>query len=386
MNECLKIWRAVLGCAAVFLLASQFAAASGEIRSICPAAGVAQAGAGFGPGGIILTAFDGTALWVYNVDNGRRYPLPDTRPCGRSCRLSPDFRWLSYFNNSTNAFNRMRLDGTQRRLIIEYAADIEWWSDDTFLIWTPGHQAYILTDGSAERQYLDVSGVISVQPNGRWGLLVEQYEDHFLRALINLELRGMTGISNGRTELGEDRAYFNAQAWSPNGEYLAYVAPLFSSDGMIRGSEIFGIAPGSAPEQWTQLSQVYGPTRVNGLAVGELSWSPDSTRIAFWVIPLLNGDPEGMTGEAMLHILDRTDGSVQHYCAFTTNEHTPNPPRLVWSPDGTHLAFSGNIPNDDQGYLLLALNVETGQLSALSSGVFPALGAPNVIAWGMLPG
>ena len=48
------------------------------LREICPVAGIQQAGPGFQPGGIILTSFDRTALWVFDVDRQRRYPLPDT--------------------------------------------------------------------------------------------------------------------------------------------------------------------------------------------------------------------------------------------------------------------------------------------------------------------
>ena len=42
----------------------------------------------------------------YNIDSTRRYPLPETAPCTTHCRLSPDARWITYFNDPTNAFNR----------------------------------------------------------------------------------------------------------------------------------------------------------------------------------------------------------------------------------------------------------------------------------------
>jgi len=58
---------------------------------------------------------------------------------------------------------------------------------------------------------------------------------------------------------------------------------------------------------------------------------------------------------------------------------------LIWSPDGTHIAFGGNIPGDDKGYLLLALDTETGIFTELSNGIFPALGTSDVIAWGLPP-
>lgn len=361
---------------------------------VCPAASApTPAPVGFGPGGIILTSFDRSAMWVFNIDNGQRYPLPETTPCGRNCRLSPDGSWITYFNQLTNAFNRMRLDGTERALIVEYAADVGWWTNDTYLIWTPGGQAYLRTAGTDERRFLDVDNVIAVQPGGNYGVVVTYEDDRFYRALLDLQLRGMaiSGISDGRVMLGEDRAFFNALAWSPNGAYLAYVAPILDAEDAVTGSELYGITPGdAAPSQWTDITSGEGSSRINGLAVGELSWSPDSTRIAYWVMPLSAPPPPGSdpaatpptAGDARIHILDVRTGEDRVYCTFSTPEHTPNPPRLVWSPDGTYVAFAGNIAGDDRSYLLLALDVTSGALSVLSEGVYPALGLPDVVAWG----
>lgn len=360
--------------------------AADVIREVCPPVGIQTGGPGFEPGGIILTAFDNSAIWVYNIDSGRRYPLPETTPCAGNCRLSSDARWITYFNALTRAFNKMRLDGTQRTFVNAYASDIDWWADGTFLVWTPGHNAYLQAEGSDEREYLNVEGVISVQPGGRWGVLVEHNGDGFIRDVINLELRDMDGISDGRLALGVDLAYFNAHAWSPDGAWLAYVAPTLRG-ARVTGSEIYGVRPGAgASQQWTDLTSVYGRARVNGLSVGELSWSPDSTRIAFWVTPLIGPDPAANTGSAMIHVLDVATGAVTQYCGFTTTEHTPNPPRLLWSPDGSALAFSGNVPEDDKGYMLLALDLESGIFTMLSEGVFPTFGSADLVAWGLPPG
>ncbi|NDJ59641.1 MAG: hypothetical protein GYB67_00870 [Chloroflexi bacterium] len=357
-------------------------AQAAAIDTICPAVGVQERGGSFQPGGLILTSFDRDALWIYNIDNQRRYPLPETSPCTRNCRLSPDARWLTYFNDLTNAFNKMRTDGTQRTFVTDYAADVQWWSDRIFLIWTPGHQAYLQEEGGTDRRYLDVSGVIAVQPGGLWALMVQQNGDSFERALIDLERRGLVGISDGRVHLGADQGYFNAHAWSPDGRFLAYVAPV-DPDAEIVSGEIFGIQPGdSAPAQWTDLAAAYGPVRINGLAVGDLSWSPDSARIAFWVTEVRGPDN---LGAAMLHVLDVAAGTVRAYCGYTTTRHTPNPPRLIWSPDGTHVAFAGDMADDDRGHLVLALNTESGVFTVLSTGVYPALGTPNLVAWGRSP-
>src|SRR5690606_24146669 len=102
-----------------------------------------------------------------------------------------------------------------------YAADIEWWSEDTLLIWTPEHRAYLQKIATGEREELDVRGVNSIQPGGYWGIVLEQVEDRFTRSLLNLELRDLPGIAQQQISLGDVVPFFSAASWSPNGEWLA---------------------------------------------------------------------------------------------------------------------------------------------------------------------
>lgn len=386
----LHVLRGLLGFVLIALLLASGAAAqtSASLVEVCPGTPIQPRPASFTPGGIILTAFDRSSMWVYNIDTNRRYPLPETQPCGSNCRLSPDARWITYVDIVTNSYGKMRLDGTQRTPLVDYAADVEWWSADTLLIWTPGKAAYLRAETGGERQYLNVQGVVSVQPGGQWALLVEQDGDDFRRALVNLETRDLQGVAGGYIDLGLDRAYFDAASWSPDGRWLAYVAQAgYDASVNAPGSEIWGVEPRSdaTPIQWTNLSSIYGAVRINGRASGELSWSPDSRQIAFWVTELLGPNLEANTGSARIHVLDVETGIVRAYCGFTTTEHTPNPPRLKWSPDGTHLALGGNVPGDERGYLLLALNLETGVFIELSEGIYPTLGGADPIAWGLRP-
>lgn len=354
---------------------------------ICPSVGIQPWSSDFEPDGIILTAFDGSGMWVYNVANNQRYPLPDTHPCGTNCRLSRDATWITYVNAQNDTYGKMRLDGTERTLLAEYAADVEWWSDDKLLIWTPGHTAYLRLENGTDREYIDVDGIVSVQPYGHWGVLIEQDGDNFKRTLVNLDMRGLQGVAEQRVDLGGTIPYFDAASWSPDGQWLAYVSQVgFDTNANTAGAEIFAIHPGDvAPTQLTDLNGLYGAVRINGRTMGELSWSPDSTHIAFWVIELTGPSPEGDIGNAVIHVLDVNTQQLSVYCGFSTSEHTPNPSRLIWSPDGTHIAFGGNIPGDERGYLLLALDAATGVFTELSEGIFPALGSPDPIAWGYVP-
>ena len=380
--------RSVCFCLLLLALSNQvMSQTDSTLTKICPANSFQQRTPRFDPGGIILTTFDKAAIWVYDIDQDRRYPLPDTYPCGSNCRLSPDARWITYLDDENQTYAMMRLDGTERTPLINYAADVEWWSSDTLLVWTPGHEVYLQPLDGGEPTTLESRGVISVQPGGQWGLLLQQENEQLTRTLVNLETRNLPGIAEVRISLSPDIPYFNAARWSPDGTWLAYVgAGPFDTSVNREGGELFGIQPGEqVPTQWTDLSGNYGAVRINGYASSALSWSPDSSLIAFWVIELLGANPENNTGSAVIHMLDATSGETRVYCGFSTGEHTPNPPRLVWSPDSTHLAFGGNIPGDDKGYLLLALDVDTGVFTELSDGIFPALGNPDVIAWGLPP-
>jgi WD40 repeat protein len=367
---------------ALLFLSPSSSAAQVGIRNICPPVEIEPRGREYAPGGIILTSFDRSALWVYDIDRDRRYPLPETFPCPTNCRLSPDGRTFVYFNDLTNAFNRMNVDGTGRAYITDNAAQIEFWSPDTWLVWTPGRSAYLLRDGTGEREPLDVRSIVSVQPGGRWGLRVEPLDDQqgFRRALVNLQDRGQ------QIDLGVDLSYYDDSAWSPDGARLAFAAPTYNGDDETpAGSELYLVAPGDlAPVQVTRLRDVYGEARINGLAASALSWSPDGSRIAFWVIDMAGTDPEtdGLGGE--LHVLDVNTRALTKYCRSEIDTHTPNPPRLAWSPDSTHIAYGTDLTDDEKPALLLALDTTTGIVTILSEGLYPVLGAPDVAAWGRL--
>lgn len=360
------------------------AQAQNAIVDLCPSTSIQVRSSTFEPGGIILTSFDSLAIWVYDIERNTRYPLPETRPCTSNCHLSLDADWFIYLDPVNYTFGKMRLDGTQRTALVTDAADVSWWNRETLLIWTTDQRAYLRpeNDTLAEADFLLSDGVISIQPNGTYALQLDGGEGVFNRFLVNLENPEQAPVL-----LSLDRTYFNASQWSPNGQYLAYVGSGAIDDSLgISGGEIFVIDPlNPIPQQLTNLTTAYGAVRINGYAPHDLSWSPDGTKLAFWVIELNSDSPTENTSDATLHSVDITTGEFRRYCGFTANEHTPETPRIIWSPDSSNIAFASNLAGDEKGALLLTLDIETGIFTELSNGMFPVYGIPQLNAWGNRP-
>lgn len=376
-------WR-ILCIALMLVISFSVSQAQNSIINVCPDTGIQPRLASFEPGGIILTSFDSVALWVYDIDRNTRYPLPETRPCTSNCHLSPDAQWMIFLDPQTFTFSKMRLNGTQRTPLVSSAAEVRWWNQDTLLIWTTDQRAYLRpeADPLAEAQFLPLDGLISVQPGGRYALQTNGENGIFNRLMVNIEETEQTPVL-----LSQDRTYFNASAWSPDGQSLAFVGAGDFDDSIgISGAELFLVSPSNTiPRQTTSFSDAYGAVRINGYAPDDLSWSPDSHHIAFWVIELNGANPVENTEEAVLHILTTNTGEVRRYCGYTATEHTPETPRIIWSPDSSHIAFAGNIPGDEKGALLLAVNIESGVFTELSNGMFPVYGIPQLNAWGIVP-
>lgn len=353
-----------------------------DTTEVCPAQPRVTRERVFEPGGLILTAFDRQGLWVVDIDARTRYPLQNTRLCGTNCRLSPDARTVTYLDGQEEVYRRMTLDGIFRETLYDDTAnDVLYWSDDTLLIYTAGKRAY-LKNTSGTLTEIDVSRVISLQPAGYWALALDYRDGVFVRQLINIALRNAP--NSPTVDVGPEARYYNAAAWSPDGALVAAVVPVEQNG--VTGGEIVIASPTTKDvTQVTNLLGTVGPLRIGGIGTGGVSWSPDSRYIAFWGAPLTGDDPEIDVSPASLYIYDHQTGETNHYCGVTIEDITPEPPRLVWSPDGSHVAFAGNPPDDMRGSLLLALNLETGVFTELTEGMSNLMGRPNILAWGLRP-
>jgi hypothetical protein len=353
------------------------------VTPLCPIAGLQPRDETFTGNGAILTAFAPGATWHYDVVTGRRFPVPDTSPCGRTCRLSADGRSFVYFNPLLNAHQVLRLDGANRRTLTVGAADVIAWDDATWLAWTPGVSAFLLRGG--ERQSVPLTQAYSVQPGGAWQITTRFDGRTFQRALSRADGTDSTSIA-----LGVDLPWFNSYAWSPDGSALAYVIPVRTRDGTFTAE--LALTPLDRPAQprtLTRLTDAYTSARINGIAVDDLAWSPDSTRIAFWVVapapPPEGSPPPDPAPQATIHIVSLSDGTTTAYCGFSTDTHTPNTPRLFWSPDGAYLAFAADVTDDMRAAFIAALDPASGAYILLTEGIYGAFGIPDIYAWGVKP-
>ncbi|HMD32853.1 MAG TPA: S9 family peptidase [Candidatus Acidoferrales bacterium] len=183
------------------------------------------------------------------------------------------------------------------------------------------------------------------------------------------------------TRLDGEKESTGGPKWSPDGKWLAY----FGGEGDDSGLHVVA-ADGSGA---TFLAKVTGSNSPLPGQGDDLTWSPDSKRIAFISAAPgpetaeATGDPivitrylykptagEGRTrfnDNRRLHIfaVDVATRQVRQLTQGNDDEHS-----IDWSPDGTEILFCSNRePNSDEffQYDVFALNVSTGAIRRLTA-------------------
>lgn len=191
----------------------------------------------------------------------------------------------------------------------------------------------------------------------------------------------MTLADGKMTRFGGDKEPSGGPAWSPNGEWIAYQGAADGKSGLIVAR-----ADGSGAKFLAEMAGTNSPLTFTG---NEISWSPDSKRIAFvHATPGpetadANGDPmvitrylykpdysEGMTRfndnrRTHIFVVDAAGGAPQQLTNGDYYEHS-----IDWSPKGDEILFVSNRePNQDQfhNYDIFALRVADGAIRRLTA-------------------
>jgi hypothetical protein len=167
-------------------------------------------------------------------------------------------------------------------------------------------------------------------------------------AVILWDIRGSLEIARIHVP-GE---YGDTPRWYPDGSQFVVTAyPSYSSkylqfenfpaEPYVGGSEIISMSADGNIQRLTYLTNTY-VTYPSASA-----WSPDGRRIAFW----LTIEDSQYPGER-LSVVDVSTGQVTNYCiAGYTDRKYGQSSRPTWSPDGSFLAVTVPVLNDEGQWL-----------------------------------
>jgi len=171
---------------------------------------------------------------------------------------------------------------------------------------------------------------------------------------------------------GEELAHANfvnwgsLPSWSSDGEYLT----ILNREGTVDNFYLIS-RDGEEFQHITDFASEF-----EFASIPEYTWSPDSTRIAFWLKLKDDGQQRGTQSE--LAILEIPTRQVTRLCIQGISNIADEPlwmnhPEPIWSPDGRFIMFT---QWDDlaapEGFFVLVVDTETGAVEKISKNTAPA--------------
>jgi len=152
-------------------------------------------------------------------------------------------------------------------------------------------------------------------PDGSQIAFTRQYADGQRREILVVPVLG--GATQRLVEARPGKLLFDGFAWSPDGRYVAFIAPKEDSEDSFEGVSLFSFADRT-------VRRLTDPTSLSELAVDRFpAFSPDGTRVA--VIRYGFGPPRSV-------IVDLDGRELYAFPTEATGRH-------AWLPDGQSLVF-----------------------------------------------
>ncbi|HSA98011.1 MAG TPA: hypothetical protein VLF17_02930, partial [Candidatus Nitrosotenuis sp.] len=174
-----------------------------------------------------------------------------------------------------------------------------------------------------------------------------------------LNLKSKTFIAQIRD--GYDRTPI--VGWQPSGKQVAVVSSVpTEQDSHGLPDEIFIVEEDGQVRQLTRLFDTFGLP----LTIDSLSWSPDGSKIAFWL-----HDKDANT---TLMVTDPLTGTSVNYCILNVlgASYPISVSKPIWSPNGKYLLVESRYTTDKNRVLLIDLS---------TNGAFPIAENASPVGW-----
>src|SRR5258706_2209125 len=160
--------------------------------------------------------------------------------------------------------------------------------------------------------------------------------------------------------------------WSLDGKKFAFAPSLVSKIKEYPSYELFGVTEAGDIKQLTHLTDYYP-----WVYIEDLSWSPDSRYIAFWLTHWQqNENPSyDSTGDRYLAVLDTTTDLVTSYCINGEKNATigiRKYPAPLWSPDSKQIVVqSQNTPDSFLNFQTILIDIQKNRAFHIGDNLVP---------------
>jgi hypothetical protein len=270
--------------------------------------------------------------------------------------VSPGRNVLAYswFNDSTSKWEVVLVSSSGNPTEVTWSSDKEF----SFRNWLNDHQLLILQDANYVIADPSQDSQVSYSPQNfpEFNLYHSDYFVSFDPLLSKVIYRnGKINVFDLNKKVilshikdGYDRTPI--VSWRPFGDQAAIVTTI-SLEQSLNGlpDEIFILENDGQIRQLTHLFENFGLP----LSIDTISWSPDGSKIAFWL-----HDKEANT---TLMVTDYETGKSVNYC-ITNNSGASFPISVsapIWSPDGKYLMVENRYANDKNRVLIVELSTNS---------------------------